>query len=209
MKILPIVPIMLAMLAMHAVPASAQVSLSPAAPTTAAPAASPPRISLCRTDDVIGMWMLVRVFETPAGAWTTDFQQYPYQYRMFDRGVKKLYFELKGTKEYPRPGMLRKALLTSSPSIAKQYTVGDKGAVFFYENGAATGSLYCGIVNEDRAPYQTGDMVLTPTQASSAQIFLLYRHPNMRKQGNARNVSPGEFLPNWNPMRPNAPTPGR
>jgi hypothetical protein len=122
---------------------------------------------------VEGLWRLIQVFEKPEGAWTEDSQQYPWQVRYF--GDDSLYGEYKGAERVRDRAHLLKLLRASAIQNEQQYVLGDEGLIYFYKNGNATLTMYCGIVQNTREPYRAGDMVLTFAKARATQLFLLYR----------------------------------
>lgn len=146
----------------------------------AAPAQAP-RVEYCKKEDIRGRWKLKRIFETPEGAWTEDFRTNPHQYRHFVHNG--IYYDAKGSNEYKRPEGITKALKANAhANNQQQYVVGERGLIYIYRNGVHINTLYCGIVRETRVPYVTGDIVLTPAQQSSAQIYMIYSRPFAQQQ---------------------------
>ncbi len=179
-------------------PAPAQPArIAPGAPEAAPagavvkPATGAPPVRLCTDKDVHGLWKLRRVFETPSGTWTADFKEYPYQFIWFAKRLGSAYFETKGATDFSSKQEAKDQLMNIGRVNPQQYVASDKGLIYFYRNGKAERSVYCGIVLENRSPYKKGNMVITPSQASGSQIFLLYGGTGLPNKSLGGSPQPG------------------
>lgn len=119
-----------------------------------------PPSRLCKKRDVLGMWKLSMVFETPAGTQVEDFGTYPYQYVLFnDTSIYQMYKSARD--ENSEPEVLR-YLQSSNSKVLEQFVVDDNGVIFFYKDGVAVDSMACFIVANPLDPFTEGQMLFMP-----------------------------------------------
>jgi hypothetical protein len=129
-----------------------------------------PKSSLCTKEKLLGTWKLLIIYEVPHGTELDTYTTLPVQYRVF----------LSDNRNGEYLGMLRSLTLAQVRNLAidkqedlKQYSVNESGRLFFYRNRVAVDSLACFIVEESKAPFMRGQLLLMPPERSSQGKRLL------------------------------------
>lgn len=161
-----------------AVPSQAMPAMPEATPPAAAPTAKadsaqagyfpalPPSRS-CTGRDIIGMWKLLQVYESPSGEWLRDFATYPFQFMLFDRDTTVRTLK---TERKPQGNMQAQAREVYKQPATRQYVLHSSGIVFYYENSVATDSHACFIVANPQGSFEQGMMLLMPPAPADGSV---------------------------------------
>lgn len=135
-----------------------------------------PQIKLCSTNDVRGLWRLIRVIETPKAERSQDFKNAPHQFVLFN--IKQSTFsEIKSKEPVNNRKLAIQGLNRAYAALPQQFVLDENGVLFIYKNRVFSHSYYCGISKNKAGIYRKGDMVLRPTAVEKSGVYELYRRP--------------------------------
>lgn len=118
-----------------------------------------PPSRLCTKREILGMWKLAMVFQTPRGAELDDFGNYPYQYMLVnDNNTYRSYKSQ--TDENTAADVVR--ILQEKSNVLEQFVVNESGVLYQYKDSAAVNSYACFIVVNPIKPFAEGQMLLMP-----------------------------------------------
>ncbi len=139
---------------------------NPGQPKPGEPAYFPqlPPASACLKKDIVGLWRLTRVYETPVHSETQTFAAQPYQYMFFD--WEDTYRQLKNSTAVDEKALVEQ--FRTAGGDLQQYVVNETGFVYFYTNSVATETMACFIVANQTNEFTLGDMLLMPPAGQSA-----------------------------------------
>ncbi|MDE3060915.1 MAG: hypothetical protein KGJ06_07880 [Pseudomonadota bacterium] len=121
-----------------------------------------PPSSPCRQADIVGIWSLVHVYESPSGSEAAAAVSSPSQYMLFDANNT---FGKYNAGNTPLPPDQVRAQILSHASGVQQYVVQDKtGFIFFYDNSVAFDTQACFIVANPVDAFYEGEMLLMPPE---------------------------------------------
>lgn len=137
------------------------------------PQSPPPRVELCKRDQVMGLWKMQNLYEVPLGQEQKEFGKTPHRY--LELSADSTYRGVSGTQAFTEYAGLKNAMVAALGADVWQYVLDGKGMLYVYKNRAVNSTFYCGIAMETKGGYNTGDMILKPTTKAATQVFRQYR----------------------------------
>ncbi|MGE0754943.1 MAG: hypothetical protein AB7L92_07250 [Alphaproteobacteria bacterium] len=146
-----------------------------------------PPSRVCKKKDVLGMWKLSMVFESPPGIQLDDFGEYPYQYVVFyDNSITRMQ---KSAREEKSEAAILRDMQINTSKVLEQFVVDKSGVIYFYKDGVAVDSLACFIVADPVAPFVPGQMLFMPPpeKADVPMVKVYEKVYNAPKNNNKKN----------------------
>jgi hypothetical protein len=137
------------------------------------PQSLPPRVELCRREQVVGLWKMEALYEVPEGEEQKGFQKSPHRY--LELMADGIYQGVSGTQQFTDYTGLKMSMVGAMGKDTWQHVLDGKGVLYVYKNRAVNSTFHCGIAMETKGGYKTGDMILTPTTKGATQVFRQYR----------------------------------
>lgn len=120
-----------------------------------------PQSRSCKAPDLIGLWKLAQVFESPPGTEISAFTGNPVQYLLFR--PDSFYGRLNaGKTEMPAGAAISN--ITQHTAGQQQYVAQNSGFVYFYQDSVAVDTQACFIVAKSSDGFTQGQMLLMPPQ---------------------------------------------
>jgi hypothetical protein len=122
----------------------------------------------CTAADLVGIWKLLLLYETPVGTDMTDFLTNPVQYLVFNNN--NTYGKIVSEHQEIPPGGIHWRV-SKLPGL-NQYIIDSSGFVFFYQDKQAIDTQACFIVVVQQEPFNVGQMLLMPPQGQTKERLL-------------------------------------
>lgn len=159
------------------VPAAPVIPAAPEAPAAPAIAAAIPAqqnnfpalppSNPCKTENILGYWKLVKVYEQPQGEETKDFSITPLQFVRYSKDTTYKY--VKFPQRVDKKTYFNSFERKEGDSL-QQFVVNDTGFVYFYNEGNVVDTQACFIVAQDLGEFKAGQMLMMPPAPQPGQL---------------------------------------
>lgn len=145
-----------------------------------------PPSRLCTKRDILGMWRLEMVYESPPADELNDFTYYPFQYTLFNRD--STYFWYRSEEAGSSETAILRQMQQGQPNVLEQFVMHKSGVLYLYKDGEAINSLACFIVANPVEPFREGQMLFMPPpeRADVRMVKVFDRVYSAPKQNNKK-----------------------